>query len=173
MSGTKKTVPQFEERGYSCEYTLAASDRVAEASQGCVPLQEAQQEAFIRLYEAIFPAGYYSGERIVSMIGRSYQVFTRVETGELQGFVVASLDAGGTSGEIQFLGVREGKRSRGFGRSLLMAGVNWLFEQAGVSAVSLNVWEDAPQPRRLYESAGFRPRFRGTALRKTLRERDR
>jgi ribosomal protein S18 acetylase RimI-like enzyme len=167
------TERDFVEIRYSCEYSLASSDRVAEASQGCMPLQEEQQAAFIRLYETIFPAGYYSGERIVSMTGRSHQVFTRVEAGQLRGFVVASVDAGAASGEIQFLGVQDGWRGRGFGRSLLMAGVDWLFEQARVSAVNLNAWEDEPQPRRLYESAGFRPRFRGTALRKKLQDRER
>jgi ribosomal protein S18 acetylase RimI-like enzyme len=86
---------------------------------------------------------------------------------------VFSTDAGSTTGEIQFLGVEEGWRGRGFGRNLLMAGVNWLFEQTGVAAVSLNVREEESQPRRLYESVGFQPRFRGTALRKTLQERER
>jgi ribosomal protein S18 acetylase RimI-like enzyme len=167
------TERDFVEIGYSCEYSLAASDRVIEASRGCVPLQVEQQEAFIQLYKTIFPAGYYSGERILSMIGHTHQVFTRVEAGELRGFVVASADAGAAAGEIQFLGVQEGWRGRGFGRSLLLAGVEWLFEQARVCAVNLNAWENEPQPRRLYESVGFQPRFRGTALRKTLRERER
>jgi ribosomal protein S18 acetylase RimI-like enzyme len=146
---------------------------VVEASRDCVPLQEGQQKAFIRLYETIFPNSYYSGKRIVSVIDLSHQVFTVVEAGEPRGFVIACADSGSATGEIQFLGVQHGWRGRGLGRSLLMAGVNWLFEQAGVSAISLNVWENEPQPRRLYESVGFQPRFRGTALRKTLRERER
>jgi ribosomal protein S18 acetylase RimI-like enzyme len=163
---------EFEENGYACDYSLAASDRLMEGHLTCVPLQEEQQEAFIRLYETIFPEGYYSGERIVSMIGRTHQVFTRVDAGALRGFVVTTADAGSTIGEIQFLGVQEGWRGRGFGRNLSMAGVNWLFEQTGVAAVSLNVREEESQPRRLYESVGFQPRFRGTALRKTLQERE-
>ena len=164
---------EFVENGYACEYSLAASDRVTERAQECIPLQEGHQKNFIQLYETIFPEGYYSGERIVSMTGRTHQVFTRMEAGELRGFVVASVDAGAATGEIQFLGVQDGWRGRGFGRDLLMVGVDWLFEQAGVAAVSLNVREEEVQPRRLYESVGFRPRFRGTALRKTLQERER
>jgi ribosomal protein S18 acetylase RimI-like enzyme len=163
----------FAENGYACEYVMAAPDRVLEGPMDCTPLQEGQREAFIRLYETLFPEAYYSGERIVQMTGCSHQVFTRAEAGQMRGFVVASLEAGARTGEIQFLGVQEGWRSRGFGRSLLMAGVNWLRAQPGVSAVSLNVREAEAQPRRLYESAGFQARFRGIALQKKLRERER
>lgn len=163
----------FMENGYACDYVLAASDRVVDASHECIPLQAQHQQAFIRLYETIFPTGYYSGERIVSMIGYSHQVYTRIDAGELRGFVVTFVDTGAATGEIQFLGVQDGWQGRGFGRSLLMTGVNWLITQAGVSEVSLNVREEEVQPRRLYESVGFRPRFRGIALQKILRERER
>jgi len=120
------------------------------------------------VFEAIFPTGYYSGERILKMIGSSHQVFTVVEGREVVGFAVASVDESLSTGEIQFLGVREDCRGQGHGRCLLMSATDWLVKEAQVSRVCLNVGEDVANARGLYESVGFTLRFTGVGLSKTL-----
>jgi GNAT superfamily N-acetyltransferase len=120
--------------------------------------------SFLQLFQTIFPTAYYSGERILHMIGRSHQVFVIAEGSQVLGFAVVSVEAGSSAGEVQFLGVREDCRGQGYGRRLLQSAVGWLFEAAGVTRVCLNVGEDALQARRLYESAGFNLKFVGVGL---------
>jgi GNAT superfamily N-acetyltransferase len=79
-----------------------------------------------------------------------------------------SVDESLSMGEIQFLGVREEHRRQGVGRRLLLAAIDWLLDQAGVSWICLNVGEELVHARSLYESVGFGLRFTGVGLQKTL-----
>ena len=54
---------------------------------------------------------------------------------------------------------------------LLLSAVDWLLDRAGVSWVCLDVGEELVNARRLYESVGFRLRFTGVGLEKTLARR--
>jgi GNAT superfamily N-acetyltransferase len=155
----------FEEwANLSYEFWLAPADRVVPAGEPCSRLRPQHAASFVGLYEALFPAAYYSGERVVAMIGHSHQVFAETEGQEVIGFAVASLAEDGASGEVQFLGVRADRRGQGLGRRLLLSAVDWLLDGARVASVSLNVTQDRTAARRLYESAGFRLRFTGVAL---------
>jgi ribosomal protein S18 acetylase RimI-like enzyme len=102
------------------------------------------------------------------MIGQSHQVLVVPQGDEVVGFAVVSADEGLSMGEIQFLGVREEHRRQGVGRRLLLAAIDWLLDQAGVSWICLNVGEELVHARSLYESVGFRLRFTGVGLQKTL-----
>jgi mycothiol synthase len=57
---------------------------------------------------------------------------------------------------ISNLTVDPDARSRGFGRALLLAGLN-LLRQRGAGSITLGVDADDPAPVRLYESVGFKP----------------
>ena len=108
----------------------------------------------------MFPKAYYSADRVLDMDGQSHRVLVLSEGPRVLGFVVASTEDGET-GEVQFLGVAEGSRRRGYGRRLLLSGVDWLLDEAGVSRVTLNVGDELDHARGLYESVGFRLRFTG------------
>ena len=154
--------------GVSHEYRMASSGKPCETSTPHGPIQPSQETSFLDLYHELFPNAYYAGSRILEMIGTSHKVFGVPDRGEVVGFVVAATDESRTAGEIQFVGVRSTHRGKGYGRSLLLSGVEWLFESAGVSEISLNVRDDLAGPRRLYESVGFELRFTGLGLRRQI-----
>ena len=74
----------------------------------------------------------------------------------------------GVPGEIQFLGVRPDCQRRGYGRRLLLCAIDWLFDQAQVGWIGLNVSRNTLHARRLYESVGFELRFTGVGLKKSI-----
>jgi len=153
--------------GVSHVYGLAAAGWTASQRALCDRLQECHEPSFLQLYCALFPNAYYSGQRILDMIGPSYRVFAIAEGADVLGFAAGSADEGSRSGEVQFVGVREDRRGNGLGRRLLCAVVDWLFDEAAVSEVTLNVRHDVPHAQNLYESVGFTCRYSGIGLRKT------
>jgi ribosomal protein S18 acetylase RimI-like enzyme len=160
----------YTQRGFRESETLSYDFWLTPAGQtaskdGLYGRIETRHEAsFLQLFQAMFPTAYYSGERILRMIGMSHQAFVVAEGSEVLGFAVVGVEAGSSAGEVQFLGVREDCRGQGYGRRLLQSAVGWLFEGAGVTRVCLNVGEEALQARRLYESAGFNLKFVGVGL---------
>jgi ribosomal protein S18 acetylase RimI-like enzyme len=159
----------FEERGnLNHEFCLTSGDRLASGDGGCVLLRKEHEASFRQLYGALFPAAYYSAERLIQMMGQSHQVLVVPEGEEILGFAVVSVEGGPAEGEIQFFGVREDSRRQGYGRQLLLSATDWLFDRAGVSQVCLNVAEELVHARALYESVGFRLRYTGIGLRKKL-----
>lgn len=163
----------YAERGFtegenaSCEFRLDREDRLTSGDRGGVPLEEHHRVSFMRLYERQFPEAYYSPGRIIDMIGKSHQVFVITEGEEVMGYAVVIASGNGGTGELQFVGVCEECRGRGYGRRLILTAADWLFDHAGVSGIALNVNEDLLGAGRLYESVGFKLRFEGIGLRKT------
>jgi ribosomal protein S18 acetylase RimI-like enzyme len=160
----------YEARGFrerdtaSHEFWLEPSDRIRVVGEGVVNLAEGHRNSFAALYASLFPAAYYSAERVVQMIGRSHNVLVVADGPDVLGFAVASLEVPGSAGEVQFLGVREDHRGRGVGRGLLSSAVDWLLDEAGAVRVALNVDDDLDAARGLYESVGFRLRFSGIGI---------
>jgi len=159
----------FKEREHlNYDFWLTPEDRVVSGDEGCLLLGRKHETSFKQLYKALFPAAYYSAERVIHMVGHSHQVLVVAEGEEVLGFVVVSTEGSESAGEIQFFGVREDRRRQGYGRRLLLSAIDWLLDRAGVSWVYLNVGEELVHARHLYESAGFRLRFTGIGLEKTL-----
>ena len=159
----------FKEREHlNYEYWLVPEDRVVSGGSGCTLLRKEHETSFKQLYELLFPAAYYSVERMIHMAGQSHQIIVAADGVEVLGFVVVSTDGDRSAGEIQFIGVREDKRRHGYGRRLLLSAIDWLLDKAGVSRVSLNVGEELVHALGLYERVGFRLRFTGIGLSMTF-----
>lgn len=160
----------FRERDTaSYEFWLVPSRRRGVVQGEVADLVEEHRDSFGSLYASLFPAAYYSAARVLDMMGLSHHVLVAAEESDVLGFAVAAVEAAQSGGEVQFLGVREDCRNRGLGRDLLLAAVNWLFDDARVPHVSLNVDSDLSVARELYESVGFRLRFSGIGLSRSRR----
>jgi GNAT superfamily N-acetyltransferase len=159
----------FKEREHlNYDFWLTPDQRVVSGDRGCMLLGKEHETSFKQLYEVLFPAAYYSAERVLQMIGQSHQALVVTAGEEVLGFAVVSAEGSQSEGEVQFLGVREDSRRQGYGRRLLLAAIDWLLDRAGASRVCLNVGEELVHARDLYESVGFRLRFTGVGLEKTL-----
>ena len=154
----------FVEREHlSHEFWFAPDRRVISDEGDCPPIRKEQEPSFQQLYATLFPKAYYSGERVLEMIGQSHQVLVAAEAEQVLGFAVVAVEES-QSGEVQFLGVREDCQRQGYGWRLLLSAVDWLLDVAGVSRVTLNVGDELVHARGLYESVGFRLRFTGIGL---------
>jgi GNAT superfamily N-acetyltransferase len=159
----------FKEREHpNYEFWLTPDQRVVLNDRDCILLRREHETSFKQLYDALFPAAYYSAERVIGMIGQTHQVLVVAEGKEVLAFIVVSAEGNQSAGEIQFFGVREDCRCQGYGRQLLLSAIDWLLDRAGVSRVSLNVGQELVHARNLYESVGFRLQFIGIGLRKML-----
>lgn len=161
----------FKEREHlNYEFWLTPDCRVVSDHINCTLLGNEHHASFKQLYDALFPTAYYSADRIIRMTGQSHQVLIVAEGKEVFAFAVVSAEGSRSTGEIQFIGVREDCRRQGYGRRLLLSAIDWLLDRAGVSRVCLNVREELAHARDLYESVGFRLRFTGIGLRKYRRD---
>ncbi|MBN1536439.1 MAG: GNAT family N-acetyltransferase [Anaerolineales bacterium] len=150
------------------DFWLTPDDRVGAGKHHCQMLAKEHAQSFITLYARLFPSAYYSGERILQMIGDSHQVMVIADGGDVLGFVVINTLGETLPGEIQFLGVQEDCRHRGYGRRLLLAGIDWLFDISKAPRIFLNVSQDLIYAQALYESVGFKLRYTGIGLRKKV-----
>lgn len=146
----------FEEReNLSYDFWLTPANRIVSTVNRCTFLGKEHFTPFKTLYDTLFPTAYYSAERVTQMVGSSHQVMVVTEGEIVVGFVVVSVEASPSWGEVQFLGVSEDYRRKGYGRMLLQSAIDWLFNEAGVDKVCLNVGEELVGARDLYESVGF------------------
>jgi ribosomal protein S18 acetylase RimI-like enzyme len=159
----------FKEReSLTYDFWLTSDDRSFSRDRNITLLDKRHEASFIHLFNSLFPTAYYSGERILRMLGKSHQVLVVTKEEEVLGFAVVSTDRNLSLGEIQFLGVREDCRGQGHGRSLLIMAIDWLLDHVGVTQVGLNVGEELIHARSLYESVGFKLQFTGVGLQKML-----
>jgi GNAT superfamily N-acetyltransferase len=155
-----------EDETLAFDFHLTSADRVVSTEPSCDCLEPLHAPSFVQLYETMFPMAYYSGVRVVRMIGDSHQVFVVAEGAEVLGFAVVAVDEERTSGEIQFLGVHEECRRRGYGQRLLLSAIDWLLDEVGVTDVCLAVNERNTHALHLYEGVGFKLRNIGMGLTK-------
>jgi len=155
-----------ERENLNYDFWLVPDERVVSGEGGCGMLEKVQEASFKELFKTLFPKAYYSADRIVDMIGQSHQVLVEAQGENVLGFAVVSVEGDQSEGELQFFGVREDHRRKGYGRKLLLSAIDWLVDQVGVKGVSLNVGDQLVHARDLYESVGFRLRFTGVGLEK-------
>jgi ribosomal protein S18 acetylase RimI-like enzyme len=154
--------------GLSHEYFMRADQHTAAGTSRCGMLKKNHEETFLTLYHDLFPSSYFSGERILEMIGTSHQVFVIAEEDDVLGFSIPAIDETGTRGEVQFVAVRKESRGKGYGRDLLQSAVAWIVRDQQAAEVTLNVREELTNARTLYESVGFRLRYTGIPFRRKL-----
>ena len=155
----------FTEKDHvSYVYHLPLESRIQLTSTECLPLDIKHEKEFLELYKTLFPDPYYSGKRILEMQDKSHKVLMALEGNIFAGFVIICLD----ECEIQFLGVNNKQRLKGFGKLLLSCAINYLFDKREAKSISLNVSGDLENAQNLYQSVGFSLQYCGIGLSKAI-----
>ncbi|SDC67177.1 GNAT family N-acetyltransferase [Shouchella lonarensis] len=122
---------------------------------GVEQLQRDNEAAFIALHDELFPNTYYSGREIVERLNEEQVVYVVKEAKEMVGYVYVEGQKAFKEGSIEFIGVKENARKKGYGKRLLSQAVHFLFEAIGVEDITLCVDTDQQAAINLYKSIGF------------------
>jgi len=132
---------------------------------GVLELPEAVYDRFTALHDAIFPDTYYNGQEIVARIGETRKVFV---TEDVAGYIYIELKPKLGFASLEFIGVGEDGRGKGYGSALMARGCEWTFSHPGIDVLQLNVASDNSAVR-LYEKHLFETKRRILALSIDLR----
>ena len=89
----------FKEREHlNYDFWLTPEERVISDDKGCVLLSKEHETSFKQLYEALFPAAYYSAGRVLQMTGQSHRVLVVDDEEKVLGFAVVSVEGNGSTG---------------------------------------------------------------------------
>jgi ribosomal protein S18 acetylase RimI-like enzyme len=164
---SEDAILQFDRRSLAQLSIVSASEKLVEKgilegrppqtppSQTVFELSPADQAAFEQLHDRLFPDTYYAGRQIIGRLDQRRKVFVALEDTALQGYVYVEAQPEFGEGNIEFIGVAEGARSRGIGRKLLAAALGWMFAFEGIESIFLSVNATNTAALALYRSAGF------------------
>ncbi len=130
---------------------LQRSAFLSSDANGVVELQEAQTDKFAALHDTVFPDTYYNGQEIVARIGDTRKVFV---TEDVSGYAYLELKPELGFASLEFIGVGESGRGRGYGSALLSKGCEWTFSHPKIDSMTLSVASNNPAVR-LYQKHGF------------------
>lgn len=121
-------------------------------------------DGLLQLHERAFPQTWISGADMIAKLDKSHPVLVARREGQLAGYIRLSQHVSLPEGTVDFVAVNPDFRGAGLGRALLLAGLDWIFNQRGLETAFLNVSDDNANARKLYESAGFNLFQSGVAL---------
>ncbi|MFL0252401.1 GNAT family N-acetyltransferase [Clostridium neuense] len=121
----------------------------------CTELSDKFYEDFINLHESTFKDSYYSGKQIIEKISDNNKVFIIEEDNDLKGYIYVEANAEFNEGNINFLGVKDSERNKGFGKKLLVCGINFLTCRHNIDKMELTIRKGNTPAMNLYKAAGF------------------
>jgi ribosomal protein S18 acetylase RimI-like enzyme len=131
-------------------------------------LQPSQHAAFEALHARTFPNTYYSGPQMLGFIDEHHKVFVLAEGDALLGYAYVVVRPAFGEATVEFIGVDERMRGRGFGARLLAASLRWMFSFPSVHESFLTTGAENRAAIGLYRKAGFQQLHTMRAFRKTL-----
>ncbi|HAP43665.1 MAG: hypothetical protein A2087_12040 [Spirochaetes bacterium GWD1_61_31] len=148
------------------DYQLNRSRRIDCPADACTKLTSLHHASFVTLFDQLFPDTYYSAQALLQLHGGSHCIYVVAEGERVLGFSVAALEDDAAKAEVQFIGIAETERNKGYGRQLLARAVDWLFDEKAATEIALTVEDSLTNARGLYESVGFMLNFSGLPLSK-------
>lgn len=116
------------------------------------------------LHDRAFPQSWLSPAELSSTLDETHQVLVAEHQGQPAGYIRLSQHISLLEGTVDYVAVDSAYRGLGLGRQLLLAGLDWIFNQRNLQTAFLNVSDDNANARKLYESAGFSLYQSGVAL---------
>jgi ribosomal protein S18 acetylase RimI-like enzyme/predicted enzyme related to lactoylglutathione lyase len=117
-------------------------------------LTDACRQTLTGMHDQLFPNTYWTGEQLIDKAGSDIIVLQAVEDDRLVGYVAIE-EQPGPEGYIHFLGVDPDGRRQGTGNALVLAAIQELLKNPGISQVFLSVDSTNAPARALYRSLGF------------------
>jgi ribosomal protein S18 acetylase RimI-like enzyme len=122
-------------------------------------------DPLLALHDRLFPATYLPGPALLaSLVEPGRQLWVVDDAQGPAGYVYVQQQASPREGYVDYLGVDERARGRGWGRALLDAAVRWALLDRGLPQISLTVRADREPALGLYRAAGFKPVASGWQL---------
>lgn len=154
----------FVRKGLSHIYRADGPPAQPEVRAGIRPFALSDADRICELHAAAFPQTWISGPEMISKIDATHPLLIASANGEAAGYLRLSRHASLPEASVDFVAVAESQRGKGLGRQLLLAALDWIFREQGLSTAFLNVSDDNVNAKQLYESAGFRLFQSGVAL---------
>lgn len=117
-----------------------------------IELPESARDAFAALHDRHFPNTYYDG---AELLGRLSETRRGWITEDNLGYVYVECKPEHGWASLEFVGVDERARGRGYGRALLSKACGWLLGHEKIDTVELSVAGDN-RAMSLYKKTGFR-----------------
>lgn len=131
----------------------AAAVPAAAGSSRAVRAGDAVLPALLALHDRLFPGTYLRGDALVASLDADHVLLVREDAAGL-GYAYVQWQHDTQEGYVDYLGVDEATRGRGWGRALLDAAVQWSLAR-GARRVCLTVRADRAPALGLYRGAGF------------------
>jgi ribosomal protein S18 acetylase RimI-like enzyme len=132
----------------------AAARLSAAVGSRAVQLADAPLPALLMLHDRLFPGTYLRGDALVASLDADHALLLREEAGLGIGYAYVQWQSETREGYVDYLGVDEAARGRGWGRALLDDAVRWSLAR-GARRVCLTVRADRAPALGLYRAAGF------------------
>lgn len=107
------------------------------------------------LHDRLFPNTYLPGPALPASLDADHVLLLASVDDQLAGYVYVQHKPLEHEAYIDYLGVNERSRGRGWGRALLAAAVHWAGVERGLPRVELTVRQDRAPALGLYLGAGF------------------
>lgn len=149
-------VLQAVDNGNACTLVLG-KERFAVQPQiePMLPFSRDFHDQLVIMHQPIFPDVYVSGSDILHSIRSERQVLCAVHQKTLVGYIVHKRKNAPSEMTIEILAVDSPFRSQGYGKALLNAGLQRIFETPPVEKAGLVVENINSTAKHLYASFGF------------------
>ena len=118
-------------------------------------LEEGYASQLQILHDQLFPGTYYSGKQLLGKIDQHHKIFAVTKAESLLGYIFVYVSPSIGDAYIDFIGVKEDVRRRGYGKRLLISALHWIFSFPEVNQVGLTVRVENEAAVKMYTDSGF------------------
>lgn len=141
----------YKEPSYVLRLTAAAFQPSSNVE--IVELNESNRDTFIKLHDTLFPKTYYNANEIIARMSDTRRVFI---TADGLGYLYCEAFPETAEANLEFVGVDDKARGRGYASALLSHAIEWVFSHETIKEVDLAVYKSNPA-FKLYQRLGFKP----------------
>lgn len=152
----------FVSKGHA--YELQALPQLTHCPAEIRPGLPSDAEFLCDLHARAFPGAWLSAVSMLAHQDARHQLLIACSEGQRVGYAFLRQHVELPEASLEYLAVEPAWRGRGFGRKLVLAGLDWIFAQRGLKKALLNVVAENAAALELYRSLGFELLKQGVIL---------